>query len=136
MAELTTLEEQLAELIGLAHAARETIEEVESLVDDENAASSLRQMHEEAEETERLCIELADGRNGKRNAILEKAHEAKGEATDMMSAYLDGDPDDLEDFELPTVAEGGHAVPLEASSVTAKQSREFQGRNKARDSRG
>ena len=37
-------------------------------------------MREEAEETERRCTELADQRDGKTTAILEKAQETKNEA--------------------------------------------------------
>jgi hypothetical protein len=48
MAELTTLEEKLAEVLGLAQAAQKATEKVEGLVEDESIASSLRQMREEA----------------------------------------------------------------------------------------
>jgi hypothetical protein len=51
MAELTTLEEKLAEVLGLAQAAQGATEKVE----DEGIVSTLRQMREEAEETERRC---------------------------------------------------------------------------------
>jgi hypothetical protein len=100
MAELTTLEEKLAEVLGLAQAAQGATEKVEGLVEDEGIASALREMREEAEETERRCTELADDRDGKKTAILEKAQETKGEATEMMSTYLDG-------FEFLTMAEAG-----------------------------
>ena len=75
MAELTTLEEKLAEVIGLAQAAVKTTEKVEGLVDDEQIAASLRQMREEAEETEQRGIQVAEQRDGKKTAILEKAQE-------------------------------------------------------------
>jgi hypothetical protein len=107
MAELTTLEEKLAEVLGLAQAAQGATEKVEGLVDDEEVAAALRQMREEAEETERRCTELAEGRDGKKTAILEKAQETKGEATEMMSTYLGGDSDGLDGFEFLTMAEAG-----------------------------
>jgi hypothetical protein len=107
MAELTTLEEKLAEVTGLAKAAQEATEKVESLTDDEELTKKLRQMREEAEETERRCTELADQRNGKKTAILEKAQETKGEAAEMMSTYLGSDSDDLDGFEFLTMAEAG-----------------------------
>ena len=107
MAELTTLEEKLAEVLGLAQAAQGATEEVEGLVEDEDAAGTLRRMHEEAEETERRCVALAEERDGKKTAILEKAQETKGEATDMMSTYLGGDSDGLDGFEFLTMAEAG-----------------------------
>ena len=107
MAELTTLEEKLAEVLGLAQAAQGAAEKVEGLVEDESVADALRQMREEAEETERRCTELADSRDGKKTAILEKAQETKGEATEMMSTYLGEDADGLDGFEFLTMAEAG-----------------------------
>jgi hypothetical protein len=107
MAELTTLEEKLAEVTGLAKAAQEATEKVEGLLDDEELASQLQQMREEAIETERRCTELADQRNGKKTAILEKAQETKNEAAEMMSTYLGSDSDDLDGFEFLTMAEAG-----------------------------
>jgi hypothetical protein len=107
MAELTTLEEKLAEVLGLAQAAQGATEKVEGLVDDDGVAGTLRQMREEAEETERRCTDLADSRDGKKTAILEKAQETKGEATEMMSTYLGDDADGLDGFEFLTMAEAG-----------------------------
>jgi hypothetical protein len=107
MAELTTLEEQLAEVIGLAKAAQEATQKVEGLVDDEELRGQLQRMREEAEETERRCTELADQRDGKKTAILEKAQETKNEAAEMMSTYLGSDADDLDGFEFLTMAEAG-----------------------------
>ena len=81
MAELTTLEEKLAEVLGLAQAAQGATEKIEGMVEDEEIVAKLTQMREEAEETERRCTEVADSRNGKKTAILEKAQETKSEAT-------------------------------------------------------
>ena len=47
MADLTTLEEKLAEVTGLAGAAQET----------------MRKMREESEQTESRCVDFADGRD-------------------------------------------------------------------------
>jgi len=107
MAELTTLEEKLAEVTGLAKAAQEATQKVEGLVDDEDLASKLQQMRQEAEETEQRCTALADERDGKKTAILEKAQETKNEAAEMMSTYLGSDADDLDGFEFLTMAEAG-----------------------------
>src|SRR3954449_5585091 len=107
MAELTTLEEKLAEVTGLAKAAQEATQKVEGLVDDDELASKLQQMREEAEETEQRCTALADERDGKKTAILEKAQETKNEAAEMMSTYLGSDADDLDGFEFLTMAEAG-----------------------------
>ncbi len=107
MAELTTLEEKLAEVLGLAQAAQKATEKVEGLVEDETIASSLRQMREEAEETERRCTAVAGEREGKKTAILDKAQETKVEASEMMETYLGDDADGLDGFEFMTMAEAG-----------------------------
>jgi hypothetical protein len=107
MAELTTLEEKLAEVLGLAQAAQGATEKVEGMVDDDEIAATLKRMREEAEETERRCTDVADSRNGKKTAILEKARETKGEATEMMSTYLGRESDGLDGFEFLTMAEAG-----------------------------
>ncbi|HEY3435575.1 MAG TPA: hypothetical protein VGK41_07975, partial [Solirubrobacterales bacterium] len=107
MAELTTLEEKLAEVIGLAEAAVKTTEKVEGMVEDESIVAGLRQMREEAEETARRGTEVAEQRDGKKTAILEKAKETKGEASEMAETYLGDDADGLDGFEFLTMAEAG-----------------------------
>jgi hypothetical protein len=107
MAELTTLEEKVAEVLGLAMAAKEATEKVRALVDDEKIAQVLQRMREEADETERRCTDLADKRDGRKTAILEKAKETKSEAKEMMSTYLGDDADGLDGFEFLTMAEAG-----------------------------
>jgi hypothetical protein len=107
MAELTTLEEKLAEVTGLAQAAQGATEKIEGLVEDEAIANALQKMREEAAETERRCTEIADSRDGKKTAILDKAQETKGEATEMMRTYLGEDADGLDGFEFLTMAEAG-----------------------------
>jgi hypothetical protein len=109
MADLTTLEEKLAEVTGLAAAAQEATKKVESLLngDSDSLAESLRRMRDEAEQTESRCTELADARDGKKTAILEKAQETKKEATEMMRTYLGEDADELDGFEFLVMAEAG-----------------------------
>jgi hypothetical protein len=107
MAELTTLEEKLAEVCGLAKAAQEATQKVEGLTDNDELLGKLRQMREEAEETEKRCEQLADERDGKKTAILDKAQETKNEAAEMMQTYLTADSDDLDGFEFLTMAEAG-----------------------------
>jgi hypothetical protein len=107
MAELNTLEEKLAEVLGLAQAAQGATEKVEGLVEDDELANKLRQMREEAEETEERCTQLADERDGKKTAILDKARETKAEAEEMMATYLGSDADGLDGFEFLTMAEAG-----------------------------
>lgn len=107
MADLTTLEEKLAEVTGLAGAAQETTKKVESLLDGSSLTETLRQMREEAEETESRCVALADRREGKKTAILEKSQETKNEATEMMRTYLGEGSDELDGFEFLIMAEAG-----------------------------
>ena len=107
MAEVNTLEEKLAEVLGLAQAAQGATEQVEGLVDDEDVKQRLQEMRAEAEETERRCVELADEREGKKTAILDKARETKSEAEEMMTTYLGSDSDGLDGFEFMTMAEAG-----------------------------
>jgi hypothetical protein len=107
MAEVNTLEEKLAEVLGLAQAAQGATEQVEGLVDDQAVKQRLQEMRAEAEETERRCVELADEREGKKTAILDKARETKSEAEEMMKTYLGPDSDGLDGFEFMTMAEAG-----------------------------
>jgi hypothetical protein len=107
MAELTVLEEKLAEVIGLAMAAQGATEKVESLTDDEDLTQQLERMHDEARETEERGTRYAEDLDGKKTAVLDKARETKAEATEMMSTYLGDDADDLDGFEFLTMAEAG-----------------------------
>src|SRR4051812_25444354 len=107
MAELTTLEEKLAEVTGLAKAAQEATEKVEGLVSDEDLVAQLQKMRDEAEETEKRCTAVAEDLDGKKTAILDKAQETKNEASEMMQTYLGSDSDDLDGFEFLTMAEAG-----------------------------
>ncbi len=122
MADLTTLEEKLAEVTGLAGAAQDATKKVESLLDEDSLAAALQQMRAEAEETESRCVKLADQRDGKKTAILEKAQETKNEATEMMRTYLGEDSDGLDGFEFLVMAEAGevgHWAILEKLNETA-----------------
>ena len=125
MAEITTLEEKLAEVLGLAQAAQGATEKVKGLVEDEGIVAGLKRMREEAEETERRCTAAADSREGKKTAILEKAQETKNEATEMMSTYLGEESDGLDGFEFLTMAEAGevgHWAVLGKLNETAGES--------------
>src|SRR4051812_399681 len=61
MAELTVLDEKLAEVLGLAQAAQDATEKVIGLVEDEQVKSTLQQMNQEAAETEQRVTQVADG---------------------------------------------------------------------------
>lgn len=107
MAEVNTLEEKLAEVLGLAQAAQGATEQVEGLVEDGDVKERLQEMRAEAEETERRCVAVADAREGKKTAILDQARETKSEAEEMMRTYLGPDADGLDGFEFLTMAEAG-----------------------------
>src|SRR6266513_5138271 len=107
MAELTNLEEKLAEVTGLAMAAQAATSKVEKLTakEDESLVGALQRMAEEAAKTEERCTEVAGTFEGKKTAILDEAREVKKKAAEMMSTYLDKDADALDGFEFLTMAE-------------------------------
>jgi hypothetical protein len=111
MAELTNLESKLAEVLGLAGAAKGATEKVKGMLDpdEQDLAGVLHRMHEEAVETEARCTEVAGQFDGKKTAILEEAREVKQEATEMMETYLEGEEEALDGFEFLIMAEAGEA---------------------------
>jgi len=132
MAELTNLESKLGEVTGLAMAARAATSTVGKLAGKEHRdlAEQLRQMAQEAAETEKRCKELAAGFDGKKTAILGEARETKEKAASMLEIYLDEESDALDGFEFLTMAEAGevgHWEVLEqmAESASAGEVREL-----------
>ncbi len=110
MADLTTLEEKLAEVTGLAAAAQDVAKKVEGLLDDDSELlAAVQKMREESAETERRCTEAAGEREGKKTAILDKAQETKQEGKAFMEIYLDEESDELDGFEFLTMTEAGEA---------------------------
>ncbi len=109
MAELTTLDEKLGEVIGLAMAAKGATDKVEKLLDDESCIRTVQRMHDDAAKVEQMGTELISGDefHGKKTAILDKARETKQEAVEMMNTYLGSDADGLDGFEFLTMAEAG-----------------------------
>ena len=126
MATLTKLESKLAEVLGLAMAAQDAVQQVRGMLGPEHEAldAKLRQSHEEARETQTRCTELAGSFDRKKTAIVEKAREVKGEATEMREAYLGGEDDPLDGFEFLTMAEAaemGHWSVLRKLNERAAQ---------------
>lgn len=113
MAELTQLEEKLAEVMGLAQAAKDTTAKVGRLVDDREVKEALGQMREEAAETARRCEDVAGQLDGRKSAIKSKARETKTEASEMRDTYLGDDADGLDGMEFMTMAEAGEAIHVE-----------------------
>ena len=127
MAELTTLEEKLGEVIGLAMAAQAATDKVRTLAENDGAdeqVSLLERMQEEAAEAERRGTKLAATFEGKKTAILEKARETKQKGSKMMSTYLGDDADALDGFEFLTMAEAGEAGHWSIVEVLAQRARD------------
>jgi hypothetical protein len=124
MAELTVLEEKLAEVLGLAMAAQDSTGKVGRLTEDETLSQTLARMRDEAAETEERCTAFAENLDGKKTAVLEKARETKGEATEMMNTYLGDDAEALDGFEFLTMAEAaevGHWTVLRKLNESASK---------------
>ena len=121
MAELTTLEEKLAEVTGLAMAAQGAVDKVSGLVDDDDLKQTLERMAREARETEERCTQLAGDLDGKKTAVLDKARETKQEATEMMRTYLGSDAEGLDGFEFLTMAEAGEVGHWEILGVLGQK---------------
>src|SRR4051794_25698341 len=124
MAELTHLEEKLAEVTGLAMAAEAAGEKISKLTEkqDESLVATLQKMAEEAAETAKRCEDVARNFEGKKTAILDEAREVKKKAAEMMSTYLDTDADALDGFEFLTMAEAaevGHWSVLQVMNEQA-----------------
>jgi hypothetical protein len=110
MAELTNVETKLGEVTGLAMAAQAATEKVAALAErdkETDLLAKLRQMQDEAAETERRCTDLAGTFEGKKTAILEEARSTKAKGAEMMKTYLDSESDSLDGFEFLTMAEAG-----------------------------
>jgi hypothetical protein len=109
MAELTTLDSKIGEVLGLAMAAKGATQKIEKLVEDEQVSKTLQKMHDDAAKIEELGTELISSEKyaGKKTAILEQARTTKGEATEMMETYLGDDADGLDGLEFLTMAEAG-----------------------------
>jgi hypothetical protein len=107
MAELTPLDEKLAEVLGLAQAAQDATTKVAGMEGADDFRSRLEQMKDEAAETERRTDELVDSLEGRKTAIREMAGETKSEAKDMMETYLADEEEALDGFEFLTMAEAG-----------------------------
>ena len=107
MADLTPLDEKLAEVLGLAQAAQSATDTVSRMEDAEDFLPELKRMQEQAAETERRTDALIDGLDGKKTAIREMGRETKGEAVEMMTTYLADEKEALDGFEFLSMAEAG-----------------------------
>lgn len=120
MADLTPLDEKLAEVLGLAQAAQDTTAHVAKMEDAEDFAEQLEGMGKDAAETERRTDAYIDTLEGRKTAIREMALETKGEAAEMRDAYLEGEEEALDGFEFLTMAEAGELGHWEIVQRMAK----------------
>src|SRR3954470_19067552 len=133
MAELTPLDEKLAEVLGLAQAAQQATKTVGGMGGADDFKADLERMGEQAKETEQRTDALIDTFEGRKTAIREKARETKSEATEMMKTYLGGEEEALDGFEFLSMAEAGELCHWEivgemaskAGEASAKQLAEW-----------
>jgi hypothetical protein len=123
VAELTSIDTKLAEVIGLAMAAQDATRKVEKMTDDSELAGQLETMRDEAAAAEKDGTELASELRGKKAAILREARAAKKKAASMMSDYLGKDSDALDGFEFLTMAEAGEVGHWSVLGEMAKATR-------------
>ena len=109
MAELSHLDEKLAEVLGLAQAAQTATEKVATLARQEEETELLellRQIGDEAAKLEQRCDDAAGAREGMKTAIATKARETKAEVNKFMKTYLE-DAEALDGLEFLSMAEAG-----------------------------
>jgi hypothetical protein len=125
MAELTVLDEKLAEVLGLAQAAQTATKRVATLARAEKQTELvdlMKQMGDQAGEIEQRCEAVAGSRDGMRTAINKKARETKAEVAGFMKTYLE-DAETLDGLEFLSMAEAGemaHWEILATLNETAK----------------
>src|SRR3954449_11567925 len=119
MAELTPLDEKLAEVLGLAQAAQEATKTVSEMEGADDFQADLARMGEQAKETEQRTDALIDTFEGRKTAIRDKARETKSEATEMMKTYLGDEEEALDGFEFLSMAEAGELCHWEIIETIA-----------------
>ncbi|MFZ1993074.1 MAG: hypothetical protein WAU75_03115 [Solirubrobacteraceae bacterium] len=109
MADLTLLDVELAEVLGLAQAAQVAIKKVATLARQEQATELLELMNrmgDEAARVEQRCDVVAGTRDGVKTAIARKARKTKAEVTEFMKTYL-ADAEALDGLEFLSMTEAG-----------------------------
>ena len=115
MAELTHLDEKLAEVLGLAQAAQVATKKVVTLARKEKETELVElmtRMGDEAAQVEQRCDTTAGTRDGMKTAIAKKARETKAEVTGFMKTYLQ-DAEALDGLEFLSMAEAGELAHWE-----------------------
>jgi phosphate starvation-inducible protein PhoH len=115
MAELTHLDEKLAEVLGLAQAAQTATKRVATLArreKDSELLQLMQRMGDEAAKVEQRCDVAAGSRDGKRTVIAQKARETKAEVNGFLKTYLE-DAEALDGLEFLSMAEAGEMAHWE-----------------------
>jgi hypothetical protein len=115
MAELTHLDEKLAEVLGLAQAAQVATKKVVTLARKEKETELVElmtRMGDEAAQVEQRCDTTAGTRDGMKTAIAKKARETKAEVTGFMKTYLQ-DAQALDGLEFLSMTEAGELAHWE-----------------------
>ncbi len=119
MADLTHLDEKLAEVLGLAQAAETAAKRVATLArreKDRELLDLMQRMSGEAAKIAQRCDVAASSREGRRTAIAAKARETKAEVTGFMKTYLE-DAEALDGLEFLSMAEAGELAHWEILHV-------------------
>ena len=125
MAELTHLDEKLAEVLGLAQAAQVATKKVATLARKEKETGLMelmQQMSADAAQVQARCQKAADTRAGMKTTIATEARETKAEVIGFMKTYLE-DAEALDGLEFLSMAEAGemsHWEILATLNDTAK----------------
>ena len=115
MPDLTTLDEKLAEVLGLAQAAQVATKKVATLAREEDETELLEllsRMGDDAAQVEQRCDDAAGTREGMKTAIATKARETKAELTEFMKTYLE-DAETLDGLEFLSMTEAGEMAHWE-----------------------
>jgi ferritin-like metal-binding protein YciE len=109
MAELTVIDEKLAEVLGLAQVAQQATKKVSALAkkeSDTKLVDLMKRVGEESREIQDRCQAVADTRDGQKTNITKKARETKAEVAEFMATYLE-DAEALDGLEFMSMAEAG-----------------------------
>ena len=93
MADLTMLDVELAEVLGLAQAAQVATKEVAALArleEETELQEIMSRLADDAAQVQQRCDVVARTRAGMTTAIAKKARETKVEVTEFMKTYLQG----------------------------------------------
>ncbi len=126
MAGLTHLDEKLAEVLGLAQAARSATKRVGTLARREKHSELvelMQQMSEQAAQVQHRCEAVAGARDGLKTAIARKARETKAEVSEFMNTYLE-DAETLDGLEFLSMAEAGELAHWEILSKLNDKAKE------------